>query len=95
MSKIIELAIKLKSLAEKGVDGEAINAKEKLGYLMRKHGLTEADIEGEETADYYIKIKPDYGWLFYQIARHINYDIKVYKFDAKTIKKYALSLIHI
>ena len=57
-NKIIELAKKIKSLAEKGKDGERNVAKEKLQRLCEKYNISESEINIlEETKDYYIIIR--------------------------------------
>nr|WP_320022112.1 hypothetical protein [uncultured Draconibacterium sp.] len=45
--RIIELAKKLKALADRGVDGEKINAAVKLEALLKKYDLTIEDVEAE------------------------------------------------
>lgn len=69
MSKIIELAKKLKALADRGVDGEKDNAEMKLRALMEKHNLTEADLESEQ-----VKIHP---FLIESDKHKQNKDIRV------------------
>jgi len=54
--KWIELARKLKELSIKGVDGEKINAQDKLLLIMRKYGITEQDISGNERKDFEFNI---------------------------------------
>ena len=48
MDNYIELAKKIKELADRGVGGEKTNAKLLLKKLMKKHGITMKDIKGEE-----------------------------------------------
>ena len=56
-NKIIELAKKIKSLAEKGKDGEKNAAKEKLERLCKKHNILDEEIESiQELQDFYIVI---------------------------------------
>lgn len=45
MEKYIELAKKLKELADRGTGGEKVNAEQQLTRLMEKHGITLEDIE--------------------------------------------------
>jgi len=57
-SKVIELAKKLKALADRGIGGEKENAIMFLERLMQQHGITYAEIEGEAVSEhvvYYIK----------------------------------------
>ena len=57
-NKIIELAKKIKALAEKGKDGERNAAKEKLERLCEKYNILDNEINiSEETTDYYIIIR--------------------------------------
>jgi len=46
-NKAIDKAIKLKALADRGIDGEKVNAKSQLERVMREHKLTETDIDTE------------------------------------------------
>lgn len=48
METIIDKLKKIKELADRGLDGEAVSAKKKLELLLSKHNLTIHDIEGEE-----------------------------------------------
>jgi len=49
MEKIIEKIKKIKELADNGLMGEAITAKQKLKEILTKYGLTIEDIEKSET----------------------------------------------
>lgn len=54
-NKIIELAKKIKSLAEKGKDGEKNAAKEKLDRLCKKHNILDSEISTVDIKrNYYI-----------------------------------------
>ena len=56
-NKIIELAKKIKTLAEKGKGGEKNAAKEKLERICQKYNISEKEISiSVETKDYYIVI---------------------------------------
>jgi hypothetical protein len=56
-NKIIELAKKIKTLAEKGKGGEKNAAKEKLERICQKYNISEKEISiSVETKDYYIII---------------------------------------
>ena len=57
MSKYIELAKKLKALADRGIGGEKINAEKMLNALMKKHKISIEDIEGEKQEDCNLKEK--------------------------------------
>ncbi len=93
--KIIDLAKKLKALAEKGVGGEKMNAERMLSDLMKKHKITEADINGEEIKDFFWKMtEPDFT-LWYQCIKKVNYNIPVYgPFPQKEIKRLLLEGNH-
>lgn len=72
MSKYIELAKKLKALADRGIGGEKYNAERKLKELMRKHHLTMEDVEGEKENYYEIKnITSEKRLLFTQVCYHV------------------------
>ncbi|HXP52140.1 MAG TPA: hypothetical protein VN922_19445 [Bacteroidia bacterium] len=90
MSKIIELAKKLKALAERGVGGEKVNAEKMLQDLLKKHNITLDVIEGDVINDYYVnltKTYPDNIAFLSQIVRHVNHDIPMYgPFPKKEIK---------
>jgi hypothetical protein len=89
--KHIELAKKLKALAEKGVGGEKINAEKMLNSLLRKHNLTIEDIEGEKIDHYFFKLKKEDERLWSQIVKSVNNKIKCYgPFPDKDIKRVGL-----
>ena len=91
MSKHIELAKKLKALADKGVGGEKVNAEKMLNDMLKKHKLTINDIEGEQTANYFFKLKKGEEKLWGQIVARVNYTIKRYgEFPAKKVKELGL-----
>lgn len=94
MTKQIELAKKLKALAERGVGGEKENAEAMLKSFMLKHGLRMEDIDGEKIDKYFFKIEKTekaLSRLFQQIVARVNKDINVYgNIPVKTINKYKL-----
>jgi hypothetical protein len=92
MSKYIELAKKLKALAEKGVGGEKWNAQKMLNSLLKKHNLTMEDIEGEKTDNYFFNIKQKADErLWIQITKSVNSEIKCYgKLPQKEISRLKL-----
>jgi len=56
-NKILELAKKIKSLAEKGNGGERNAAKEKLERICQKYNISDSELSiSEETKNYYIVI---------------------------------------
>ena len=68
MAKYIELAIKLKELADKGTGGERVNAQQQLQRLMEKHGFTIDDIEGEKIDLRRFTVPQSSQRLFQQVA---------------------------
>jgi hypothetical protein len=89
MSKHIELAKKLKALADKGVGGEKLNAEKMLNSLLKKHNLTIEDIEGEKTDNYFFKLKKEEDErLWSQIVKSVNPDINCYgELPAKEVRR--------
>lgn len=71
MEKYIELAKKLKALAEKGVDGEKENAQNKLELIMKKYGISTEDIEDEHKFMVWYKVKSTERKLFEQVATSV------------------------
>lgn len=71
MDKIIELAKKLKALSDRGVGGEKLNASKKLEQIMKKHGLSIEDIEGERKNYTYFKVDKIQHQLFIQIVSSV------------------------
>lgn len=69
--KIIELAKKLKALADRGVGGEKDNADIMLTKLMNKHGITAEMIEGKEVKRYAFRVSRHYYKLFFQIVANV------------------------
>ena len=68
MEKYIELAKKLKELADKGTGGERVNAQHKLHVLMERHGFTIDDIEGEQIDLRRFAVPKSSQRLFSQVA---------------------------
>jgi len=66
MNKYIELAKKLKALADQGIEGEKENAIDKLDRLMKTHGITLEQIEGEKMSHECIEHKANNKYLAYQ-----------------------------
>lgn len=91
MEKHIQILKKLKALAERGIDGEKVNAEKILQKMLLKYNLTIEDIEGEKQQDYFFKAKGINEKLIYQIAKRINYDLKVYSFPPDKVKLHNLT----
>lgn len=79
MSQIIELAKKLKALAEQGVDGERNTAKLKLESLMAKHNIKPEDLEVDIIIDFDFTVYNRHKQLFIQIVANTLDDPHVYK----------------
>ena len=92
MSKHIELARKLKALAEKGVGGEKANAERMLSEFLQRHDLSEQDLEDEVVNRYFLNMTDDTGKLWIQVIRRVNRSIPIYgKYTAKIIKELRLT----
>lgn len=71
MEQIIEKLKKIKSLADRGVAGEAIAAQQQLEKLLAKHNLTIDDLFNEERKDRMFKVKTADEMIFIQVALSI------------------------
>lgn len=94
MNRAIELAKKLKALADRGIGGEKINAEKMLNDFIKKHNIKLEDIEKEDINDYFFKIDENNLLLFRlirQITTKVSKEIKKYLFNKKTIRQYKLS----
>jgi hypothetical protein len=69
--KIIELAKKVKALAEQGTAGEKAAAEGRLKFLMDKYGLTAEDIESETKNKAIFAYKNGQKWLVHQIIVNV------------------------
>lgn len=71
MSKILDLAKKLKALSDRGVGGEKENAQQMLAELIEKHGISIDEIEEperkQEVLDCKIKQKEMMGQVAYMV----------------------------
>ena len=83
MSKFIELAKKLKALAEQGVGGEKVNAEIKLRALMQKHNISMSDIEEPVLVERVFIIPDKYRRLFMYIVMNVCGDVSIYKSSRK------------
>ena len=69
--KQIDLAKKLKALAEQGVGGEKENAVRKLIALMRKHGITEEELEQNTLIQKRFRIAKANRQIFFQVVSNV------------------------
>jgi hypothetical protein len=67
-NKTIELARKIKALADSSEGGEQLSAIEHLTRFMKKHNLTTEDIESETLHNFYFYLEQAERRLFFQIA---------------------------
>lgn len=79
MSKSIQLAKKLKALAERGVGGEKINAEKMLRDLMRKHDISDSDLSSDCRSFMTFKMKVHQRTFYIQIIIFVmGVDTKTY-----------------
>lgn len=79
MTKHIELAKKIKELAEKGIGGEKINTEKMLNDLLKKHNISIEEIEGEKLLDFYFTINDEHIFsLLFQIIKGVNLNIRCF-----------------
>ena len=91
MSKQLELAKKLKELADRGVGGEKLNAQEILLRFLKKHNISLEDIEEEKITEHYFLTKTATETrILAQVIWSVNYKLKCYDIPAKLKKQYAL-----
>lgn len=93
MSKYIELAKKIKALAEKGIDGEKENAAKLLDSLMKKHNISMEDLEDEKLEKFYFKIEIYKHELEVRILHQLvgMFQLKLYGcFPQKLVREYRL-----
>ena len=70
-NQYIQLCKKLKALSEQGVGGEKYNAKSHLDRLMKKHGITEFDLEEDSATRRVVMIEKKHLQLFFQVLSTI------------------------
>ena len=89
MTAIKSKLAKLLELARRGVGGEAENAQRMLDVMMAKHGITIADIDGDEVKPYLISYKPckiTERLLTQIVATVIGKDFRIYKHPRQRYK---------
>ena len=69
--RVIELAKKIKALADRGIDGEQRNAVELLNSFLEKNGLTLDDIESETRVDTFISCQKKQQKIMTQIFWYV------------------------
>ncbi len=78
-NKTLETARRIAALAQRGEDGERVNAERLLGEFLAKHGLRMEDLDALSTSDCRFEVGPDH-LEFLLVAQCINStaDVKVY-----------------
>jgi hypothetical protein len=90
MEKILELAKKLKALADKGVGGEKENAVTMLGRLMKKHNITIDMISNIDKKEFVFYTVVERKRFLVQIVASVlglDCDIFTYPSDSRRKKK--------
>ena len=83
--KILKLARKLNTLAERGLGGEKENAQRQLERIMKQYGLSYDDINGTEIISQVFKVG-NYRKLFIQVVVSISSDIKIFGYKGTKAK---------
>lgn len=71
MNEYIELAKKLKRLADGGAGGEKYNAQRQLDRIMAKHGITKGDLEEDSLWEIEFKVPQSDGDLLVQVSMSV------------------------
>lgn len=69
--KYLEIAKKLKALADRGDEGEKYNAKLHLDRIMQEHNITIEEIEGEKLFEATFMVMDKYKRLFFQVCSSV------------------------
>lgn len=83
--KVIELAKKIKVLAEKGEGGEKRNAEAMLADLMRKYGISAEQVESPVVKRYYFQAKGINHDILTQCVVSTNYELRDKFWTVKTM----------
>lgn len=95
MSKLLDLAKKLKALSEQGEGGEKRNATTMLESLIKKHGIKLDDLEEEKVIENRFKLTKDEEKLFIQVASVTIDGVKIYGINGnKTARKHITFVIN-
>ena len=81
LERTLDLARKLKELAERGEGGEKVNARKQLDKLLKKHTLTIEDLEIETPSYYDFKVAEADMQLFSQVVSSVigaKFEIRKY-----------------
>lgn len=84
MSKLIDLAKKIKALADKGIGGEKVNAETMLIDFMHKHGIEPSDLEDEFRSEYEFRYGSKEQLIMVQsILKVMGKAVKIYGYRGK------------
>ena len=78
MSNYLELAKKLKALAERGVDGEKLNAEAMLQKLMKKHDISIDELEADAIEIEFININRNFELITMVLIQSVIGEVKFY-----------------
>lgn len=74
-TKIIEKALKLQELANRGIDGEKDNASRMLDAYKKKHKITEQELKSTSLNDSeFLNMTPE------EFLKHMDFDLKILGF---------------
>ncbi|NDW10933.1 hypothetical protein [Dysgonomonas sp. 520] len=73
-NKLNNLLFKLKALADQGVGGEKETAERMLKDLLKKHGLTIADVFKQDLKKFEFKVPAKHEWLFWRVVWSVIID---------------------
>lgn len=83
MSNILELAKKLKALADRGVDGEKLNAEAMLQKLMKKHNISADELETDTIDTEFININRNFEFLTMILIQSVIGEVQFYEIRKK------------
>ena len=90
MDSIKQKLLKIKALAEQGVEGEAIAARNQLAKLLEKHGMTIEDLCSENKKLRPIQIlrveAPLFSQILWKVTGEENHPIFTYKGQSKLLR---------
>lgn len=87
MEKVLELARKLKELADRGIGGEKENAQVMLERLMKKHHITIDMIDSSDSIDRKFKITKEEFKFWRQIVANVLGEIGIGSYTNERTKK--------
>lgn len=80
LEKVRKLALKIKELAQRGVDGERVAAESKLAKILKKYKLSLSDIVSSEKKEYYFPFKDeDERVILSHVIWSVVPEVKIYR----------------